>query len=105
MVGTEIWAIIASGVAVISAVGWGVVGSQISDLVKQLITLKNEYNAAVADGTITDAEKAQITDTIFAIIQDGLSISQTIYNLVVEITKIIQSAKAKKAGATGYKGK
>jgi hypothetical protein len=92
--GTITWIILAVLLA-ISAVPWVFLwqrGKNLKDAGKDLV---DRYNSAVADGTITDAEKAEMGEAAVRIIEAGLDIWTTLDNLIREIAQIIQKGKAK----------
>ena len=92
-----IWGIVASLVAVIAAVAWGTLFASFKQMLSDLKLAYDDYKQAMADGTITDAEKAQIADALMAALEQAVSITQVVANLVAQILAIINAATKKKA--------
>jgi hypothetical protein len=74
----------------ISAVPWVFVWKRGSDLKSAGKDLVERYKNAIADGMITDAEKAEMGEAAVRIVEAGLDIWTTLDNLIRELTKIIQ---------------
>jgi hypothetical protein len=73
----------------ISAVPWAVLWQRGSSLKKAGQDLVDRYRSGVADGKITEAEKAEMGEAAIRIIEEGLSIWTTLDNLIREIAKIV----------------
>lgn len=95
------WQIITLVLAILFGAGWVVVIPAINSLWAKLQKLKNDYEAASADGTITDAEKAQLADDMITAIADASTIFQFFSNLIVAIIKAITTARVN-SGKPGY---
>lgn len=85
-----ILAIILGIFTILAGVSWAVLASRAKSIWKALQDLKANYLSAVADGVISDAEKAQIADNLIAIIGEATSIWQALQNVYTEILLLIQ---------------
>ena len=95
---SEISTIILAVIAVVAAVGWGVLFTRGRQLWTALQKLRDTYKQAAADGKITDAEKAEIADDLIDIIDHATSVGQVVYNLFSDILGIIIKSKIKQKG-------
>uniref|UniRef100_A0A6M3IZN1 Holin n=1 Tax=viral metagenome TaxID=1070528 RepID=A0A6M3IZN1_9ZZZZ len=90
MSGYEIATLVLAIVTVLAGVAWQSLFQKSKDFVAKAKKLTTEYNEAVIDGTITDAEKAQMADTAIGMVQDGLDILQGLRNLAGSIIHIVK---------------
>jgi len=77
-------------IALISAVSWGILYSKSRSAWANMMKLKSEYEDAIADNVISNAEKAKMADTMIAIITDASSIWQAMENLARQIIPILR---------------
>jgi hypothetical protein len=87
------WQIILAIVSVLFVATWATIIPVCVDLWSKLKRLYTDYKAAVADGTITDAEKIEIADDVMQAIPDATNILQFATNLITAIIAIIKNAK------------
>ena len=94
----QMWVtLIISILVVLFAFSWAALFTQAKSLWSKLKQLKADYDAAVADGTVTDAEKTRIADDLMAMIGEFTNIFQMLASLVFQIGNIIKQAKILKA--------
>jgi heme oxygenase len=79
--------------AILFAVSWGTIIPVCISFWNNLKKVKADYDEAVGDGTITDAERVAIADDAMAAIKDASNIFQFITNLIKSILVVIQASK------------
>lgn len=89
----QISTIVLAVFALLAGVSWGILFTQGRQLWAALQKLRDTYKQAVANGTITDAEKAEIADDLIDIIDHATSVYMVIYNLVIDVLSIISRRK------------
>lgn len=89
----EIAAIVWAVIGLLGTVAWGVLFNRGRKLWAGLQELKDDYKKAVADGKITDTEKAEIADNIIDIIEHTTSIWQVLQNLIFDVSGVIRKTK------------
>ena len=94
------WQITVAVLGILMAASWGTVIPICIVFWNDLKKTLADYKAAVADGTITDAEKVQIADDAMQAIADASNIFQFVINLVNAIMLLIKAAKLNKIRAT-----
>ena len=87
---SEIIAIVMAVFMILAGVSWAVLFTRAKKLWEDLKGLKVDYEKAVADGVITDVEKAQIADRLISIIGEATSIWQALQNAVMQILLLIR---------------
>jgi len=90
MSGYEIATIVLAVCTAIAGVSWATVKVRAKRIKNNGLKLKAQYQQAIADGTITDEERLQIADTAIAIIDDALSLLQTLQNLVMSVVGLFR---------------
>jgi hypothetical protein len=93
----HVWTLILAIVTILFAASWGVAIPAAVSLWTKLKKVYADYKAAVADGTITDAERIQLANDVMDAIADATTIFQFVANLIAAIVKVITASKAKKA--------
>jgi len=88
--GYEIATIVLGILVAVGAVGWAKLWRRGIKIVREAKLLTKEYRAAVADGKITDREKAQIGERAVEIIESATDIWQAVENLVREISRVVR---------------
>ncbi len=83
-------AIIFGIIALIVAIPFGVIKLKGKDVIQHAKNVKADYDKAVADGTITDVEKAKIADEAILLIQDLIDLWQIVENAIRNIAGIIK---------------
>lgn len=87
---SEIWTLILAIVAVLSLVGWATLYSRARSLIKNALELKKDYEDAVADGNITDAEKDKMVEHLIYMIQDVTAIYQSLYGVIIKLVALFR---------------
>jgi hypothetical protein len=87
---SEIWTLILGIVAVLSLVGWATLYSRARSLIKNALELKKDYEDAVADGNITDAEKDKMVEHLIYMIQDVTAIYQSLYGVIIKLVALFR---------------
>ena len=93
------WKVLMAVFAFLFAVSWATIIPIIISFWNNLKKVYADYKAAVADGTITDAEKVQIADDAMQAIADATNIVQFLTNLINAILLVIKAAKLNKIQA------
>ena len=99
----HIWTIILAILTILFAVSWGVAIPETVSLWSKLKKVYADYKAAVADGTITDAERIQLANDVMDAIADAATVFQFVANLVAAIVKVITEAKLIRKIKSGLK--
>lgn len=86
----DILAIVLGVIALIMGVSWVTIKTKADRIFSQAKELKADYDAAVVDGTITDAEKVQIAEHVINIIGDATDIWQMLENFIRGAAKIVK---------------
>lgn len=82
------------GVAtVLLGVAWATLWTRGKRLWAGMLELRDDYKKAVADGTITDAEKAEIADDLIDIIDHATTLWQAIRGIIFNIIGIVKKAR------------
>jgi hypothetical protein len=89
------WQVITVILGILFAASWGVIIPVCLDFWVKLKKVYADYKAAVADGTITDAEKVVIADDTMQAIADAANIIQFLNNLISSILVVIKASKMK----------
>ena len=89
MSGFEVATLALALVGVIAGISWGVLISTWKSLIKNATELRDIYQTAMADGTMTDKEKAQVADKAVEVIEDVLTLWQQSVNIFSRIKKIV----------------
>lgn len=87
---SEIWTLILAIVAALSLVGWATLYSRARSLIKNALELKKDYEDAVADGNITDAEKDKMVEHLIYMIQDVTAIYQSLYGVIIKLVALFR---------------
>jgi hypothetical protein len=91
------WITIGIGVvAAIAGVGWAALFVRGRMIWNEMKEIRTEYQKAIKDNVITDAEKAAIADRVIKAIQEAASIWQALENLALEIKEFIEVRRAAK---------
>ena len=91
------WITIGIGVvAAIAGVGLAALFVRGRMIWNEMKEIRTEYQKAIKDNVITDAEKAAIADRAIKAIQEAASIWQALENLVLEIKEFIKVRRAVK---------
>jgi hypothetical protein len=89
----HIWQILFAVILVLTAASWGTAITLGKSMWKKLQKALADYKAAVADGTITDAERIQLANDIIDALSDAAQLWQFIENLVLSIAGVVKRAK------------
>jgi len=84
------WTLIAGIIALIAAVGWAASWSTLKDLLANAKELKTEYQAGMADGSLSDDELKGMLPHLVSVIEDAASIYQTFLNLIIKIIALFK---------------
>ncbi len=87
------WNLIVTILVILFAASWAVIIPICLDFWSKLKKLYADYKAAVADGTVTDAERIEIANDAMQAIADAANIFQFVANLIAAIVKVISTAK------------
>lgn len=90
------WTLILAIITILFAASWGVAIPAVVSLWSKLKKVYADYKAAVADGTITDAERIQLANDVMDAIADAATVFQFVANVISAIVKVITDAKTKK---------
>ncbi len=84
---------------VVSIIVWALILTKAGKIWANMKILRDEYNSAIEDKVLTDAEKTKIADTVINIITDSANIWQAMTNMVIQILQVISkvSPPSKKA--------
>ena len=88
-----IWQIILAVVAVLFAATWATIIPVCLSFWGKIKKVYADYKAAIADGTITDAERLQLADDVMQAIADAANIFQFVTNIINAIILILKAAK------------
>ena len=92
---SEITTIIFGVVAILLGISWVTLWARGNKLWAGLKNLRDNYKKAVADGVITDEEKAGIADDLIDIIDHATTLWQAVTNIIVDIIVVIKNARLK----------
>jgi hypothetical protein len=87
------WTLILAIVAIIAAVGWAASWTTLRDLLSNARELKKEYQAGMADGSLSDDEYAGMLPHLVAVIEDSAKLYQTFLNLVMKLIALFRKGK------------
>ena len=91
------WQIILLIIGVLLAASWATAIPVALALWSKLLKLKADYQAAIADGAITDAERILLADDLMQCITDAGNLFQFLTNLIFAIINVINSGKTRLA--------
>lgn len=89
MSGYEIATIVLAVVTLMAGVSWLTIISRAKSLVRNLKDIKDEYQAAIANGVISEDEKARIVQEAIEVMEDAISLWQNLVNLALQLRKLI----------------
>jgi hypothetical protein len=87
------WKTLATLLGLGFAASWATIIPIVNGLWSKIVKVKQDYDKAVADGVITDAEKVVLLDDIMAAMTDAVTIFQFVSNLVLAILSAIKRAR------------
>ena len=93
------WQIIIAVIGVLFAASWAAIIPTCVKLWRSLSRIKADYQAAMADGIITDVERQQIAEGVIEAISHAGNIFQFIVNLIAAIDSVINKARARRVMA------
>ena len=86
---TEIALIVFGVVTLLAGVSWVTLIKKFKGISQVAIQLKDDYYDAIADGTITDLEKARMGEQAIYLIENAIDAMQILSNLWLSIRRIV----------------